>query len=77
MEWRTIISPQLSAALGGCGLSRDALILALSALHHTLPEQAERWRRTRAPDEPDSFFCFGSGSPTATRGIASRSGWTT
>jgi hypothetical protein len=58
MEWRTIISPQLSAALGTCGLSRDALILTLSALHQTLPEEAERWRRTRAPDEPDSFFLF-------------------
>jgi hypothetical protein len=58
MEWRTIISPPLSAALGACGLSREALILVLSALHQTLPEQAERWRKSRAPDEPDSFCVF-------------------
>ena len=58
MEWHSIIRPHLSIALGGCGLSRDALLLVLSALHHTLPEQADRLRMTRDPDQPDWLFLF-------------------
>ena len=58
MEWRTIIPPHLSAATGACGLSRNAPLFVYFALHHTLPEQAERFRRTRAPDRPDRFFLF-------------------
>jgi len=32
--------------------------MVLTALHHTLPEQAERLRQTRAPDQPDRCFLF-------------------
>ena len=58
MEWHSILRPHLSRALGECGLSRDALLLVLFALHHTLPEQADRFRRTRDPNRPDSLFLF-------------------
>ncbi len=58
MEWRIIVPPRLSAAIGAGGLSRDALLFVFFALHHTLPEQAERFRRVRAPDRPDRFFLF-------------------
>ena len=58
MEWRTIVPPHMSAAVGACGLSRDALLYVFFALHHTLPEQAERFRRVRAPDRPDRNFLF-------------------
>lgn len=58
MEWRIVVPPRLSAAIGACGLSRDALLFVFFALHHTLPEQAERFRRARAPDRPDTCFLF-------------------
>jgi hypothetical protein len=34
------------------------MVMVLVALHHSLPAQAERLRRTRAPDEPESYFLF-------------------
>ncbi|HBI42352.1 MAG TPA: hypothetical protein DDY78_05760 [Planctomycetales bacterium] len=36
----------------------QGLVMVLVALHHSLPAQAERLRRSRAPDEPESYFLF-------------------
>lgn len=58
MEWHTVILPPMSAAIGACGLSRNGLVMVLVALHHSLPAQAERLRKTRAPDRPESYFLF-------------------
>ena len=58
MQWRTIVPPRLSAAVGACGLSRGALLLVLIALHETLPAEADRFRGERDPDQPDSLFLF-------------------
>ena len=58
MEWHTVVQPHMSAAIGACGLSRSGMVMVLTALHHSLPAQAERLRRKRDPDEPDSYFLF-------------------
>jgi hypothetical protein len=58
MEWRLIVLPRVSAAIGACGLSREALLFVFFSLYHTLPEKAERFRRARAPDLPDRCFLF-------------------
>ena len=70
MEWHCIIRPHLSRALGECDLSRDALLMVLFALHHTLPEQADRFRRTG--DTGSAGFLFPiSGQRARRRVVAS------
>ena len=58
MERHCVIRPHLSRALGECDLSRDALLMVLFALHHTLPEQADRFRRTRKTRLGRTPFCI-------------------
>jgi hypothetical protein len=58
MAWHLIVRPRVSAAIGACGLSRDALLFVFSSLYYTLPENADRFRRVRDPDLPDRCFLF-------------------
>jgi hypothetical protein len=58
MEWHLIVLPRVSAAIGACGLSRDAMLFVFSSVYYTLPENAERFRLVRDPEMPDRCFLF-------------------
>ena len=54
---RTVIPPEISPMIGGCGLTRNGLVRILADLHGQLPQQYDRFRRLR-DSEDDRLFLF-------------------
>lgn len=50
-----IITETVSIFLGSLGLPREMLISVLSCCYDNLPNNYERWRGRRDPEDPDLF----------------------
>ena len=48
--------PDISRAIGGFGLSRQALVALLVNLRAELEERADKYRSQREPAHPDLYF---------------------
>lgn len=55
---RTIVPPEITQMIGECGLTRHGTVRVFAALHSELPQQYERLRRLRHPEDDRLFFFF-------------------
>jgi pyridoxine/pyridoxamine 5'-phosphate oxidase len=58
MKYRVIVDRPVVALIGEHGLSRNAVVRLYAQLHQELVNEAERFRATRHPEEPDLFFHY-------------------
>ena len=57
MTWKVIVPRPISALIGSFNISREMRNRFLAALHHELPEKANKFRRFRGEDA-DRHFIF-------------------
>jgi hypothetical protein len=57
MGWQVRVPRNVSAGLGGCGLSRANILRVLSVIHHDLPREADFYRTARL-QEDDRLFGY-------------------
>ena len=58
MRYRLIVGPEISRAVGGFGLEREALLRVFDLLRQELEERADNYRQQRDPAHPDLYFRF-------------------
>jgi hypothetical protein len=54
-----IVPPEISRAIRGFGLGREALVELLNGIRRELEENADAHRHRRLPLHPDLYFWFG------------------
>jgi hypothetical protein len=58
VRWRLIIGPEISQAIGGFGLDREALLRLYNVLRLELEVHADNYRQQRDHANPDLYFWF-------------------
>ena len=52
------VPPMISRQIGACSLTRTVMVRVLAGLHDELPQQYDRFKAFRNPDDTTEFFYF-------------------
>jgi len=58
VRYQLIVPPEISRAIRGFGLGREAFLKLLNRLRQDLEYNAANYKQDRAPKDPDRYFIY-------------------